>query len=150
MRSAYSALVLCTLACASVPTTAKLASTGNQATEVALPASSTGSAAGRGHLLTGTFLTEYFTGETLYDVLRRRAPIYLRARPNPSAELGGRGADPIAVYIDGSFSGSIDVLSLIPASEVFSVQRISETDATVRFGPRHSSGALLVRMVRRD
>jgi hypothetical protein len=67
----------------------------------------------------------------------------------PSAELPGR-ADPIAVYIDGSYSGGIDVLSAIPASTVFSVDRISAVDATIRYGGRHNSGALLVRLIRRD
>jgi len=106
-------------------------------------------ATGRGYLVTGQFLTEYYSGETLADVLRRRAPLYLRPRPNPSAEFS-RTTDPIAVYIDGSFAGSLDVLQLIPANEVFGVERLAAADATMRFGPRHNSGALLVRMVKHD
>ena len=60
------------------------------------------------------------------------------------------GGVSLAVYINGSFSGSFEVLQSIPASEVFSVDRIGASDAAVRFGPKHNSGALLVRLVRHD
>jgi hypothetical protein len=102
----------------------------------------------RGVLYTGSLTTEYFSGETLFDVLRRRAPQYLRSRPSPGAELTGR-ADPIDVYIDGNFSGSLDVLQLIPAYMVMSVDRMSPTEAAIKLGPRHSGGALMVRLVPR-
>jgi hypothetical protein len=148
MRSAYPAVFLCALACASVPSTSRLSSTGAQPAAATL-ATSGATTSSRGHILTGSFSTEYFGGETLFDVLRRRAPLYLRSRPSPSAELTGR-ADPIAVYIDGSFSGSLDVLQLIPAYEVFSVQRITAVEAATRYGPKHGGGALLVTLVRHD
>jgi hypothetical protein len=151
MRSASPALFLCVLACASVPSTSRLSSTGVQPVAASTLAASTATSAtsGRGTMITGSFITEYFNGETLHDVLRRRAPLYLRARPNPSADLTGR-ADPIAVYINRSFSGSLEVLQSIPASEVFSVERISAVDAVSRYGSKHNSGALLVTLVRRD
>ena len=148
MRFAYPAVFFCALACASAPSTARLSATGLRSTSVTLPASGD-EVAGRGHLLTGTLLTEYFGGETLHDVLRRRAPIYLRARSTPSSELSGR-SDPIAVYINGSFSGSLEVLQSIPAHEVFSVERVTAAEAGIRYGPKHGNGALLVRLVRRD
>ena len=150
MRSAYPAVFLCALACASVPTTSRLSTTGPEAPETASLSAPTSASASpsRGRLLTGSFMTEYFGGESLYDVLRRRAPLYLSARPNPSALLSNR-QDPIAVYIDGSYSGPVDVLQLIPAHEVFSVKRISAADAAVRFGPKHNSGALLVTLIPR-
>jgi len=109
-------------------------------------ASSSNSNLTRGVLLTGSFTTEYFGGETLYDVLRRRAPQYLRPRPTPGAELTGQN-DPLAIYIDGNFAGSADVLQLIPAYTVFSVDRLSATEAAMKFGPKHSNGALLVHLV---
>jgi hypothetical protein len=93
-------------------------------------------------------MSEYYGGETLMDVLRRRTPMYLRPRGIPSAELTGR-ADPIAVYINGSFSGGLDVLSSIPANTVFSVERVSGVDATIRYGAKHNSGALVVKLVQR-
>lgn len=149
MRSAYPAVFLCALACASVPSSARLASTTAAEARATSVATSTASASGRGSIVTGSFTTEYFSGETLYDVLRRRAPLYLRPRPNPSSELTGR-TDPLAVYINGAFSGSVEVLQSIPAYEVFSVDRIAAPDAAIRFGPKHNSGALLVRLVRHD
>ena len=145
MRSAYPAVFLCALACASAPTTARLSTTGPTAPGTLLAASTAARSSGRGQFITGSFMTEYYAGETVYDALRRRAPIYLQARPNPTTML--RGADPIAVYIDGLYSGSLDVLQIIPAHSVLSVQRISAADAAVRFGPKHNSGALLVRMI---
>jgi|SRR5687768_4585377 len=148
MRSVYPAVFFCALACASGPSASRLSSTGVQ------PASSSVAVSGaetstRGSLLTGSIPTEYHAGETLYDVLRRRAPLYLRPRPNPSLDAINRAA-PIMVYINGSFSGNLDVLSSIPAREVLSVDRIAATDAMIRYGQRHSSGALLVTLVHRD
>ena len=148
MRSAYPAVFFCALACASAPSASRLSSTGVQPSTVAIPVAGDASS-GRGQLLTGAFLTEYFGGETLHDVLRRRAPLYLRARANPANDFTGR-TDPIAVYINGSFSGSLEVLQGLPANQVFSVDRLSGADAMMRFGPKHGSGALLVRLVRND
>ena len=148
MRSAYPAVFFCALACASAPSASRISSTGVSATTATIPVAGA-ERTGRGHLRTGTFSTEYFPGETLADVLRRRAPLYLRPRSDPASEMSGR-ADPIAVYINGSFSGSLEVLGLIPAHEVFSVDRITAPAAMIRFGPRHGSGALLVTLVRHD
>ena len=149
MRSAYSAVFLCALACATAPSSARLTTTPSAAPAASLLSGSSGTASSSGQFVTGSFLTPYFSGETLYDVLRRRAPLYLRSRPNPSSELIGRD-DPIAVYINGSFSGSLEVLQSIQAYDVFSVTRMSAGEAAIRYGPKHSSGALLVTLVRRD
>jgi hypothetical protein len=148
MRSAYPAVFFCALACASVPSSARLSSGTSGLAAPSVPVSSEASN-GRGSLRTGTFTTDYFAGETLLDVLRRRAPLYLRPRPNPTGELTGRN-DPLVVYINGSFSGPVDVLQLIPAFEVLSVDRLSASEAAVKLGPKHSSGALLVTLVRHD
>jgi len=149
MRFAYPAVFFCALACASAPSsTARISATGVGSTSVTLPVSGD-ERAGRGHMLTGTFMTEYFSGETLHDVLRRRAPLYLRGRSNPGSELTGR-ADPIAVYINGSYSGSLEVLNSIPAHEVFSVDRLTAPAAVIRYGPKHGNGALMVTLVRHD
>ena len=148
MRSAYPAVFFCALACASAPSTSRLSTTGAPAAVTPMPAAGEASPI-KGHLLTGSFAVEYFSGETLYDVLRRRAPLYLRPRSNPTTEVNGRG-DPVAVYINGAFSGNLDVLSSIPAREVFSVDRVPATEAMMRFGQRHSSGALMINLVRRD
>ena len=147
MRSAAPALFLCALACASAPSASRLSSTGAQPATVTL--GSTAPSSVRGQILTGSFMSDYYGGETLHDVLRRRAPLYLRPRGMPSATLPGR-QDPIAVYINGSFSGGLEVLSTIPANTVFSVDRMSAVEATMRYGTKHNSGALLVTLVHRD
>jgi len=148
MRSAYPAVFLCAIACASAPSASRLSTTGTPLAAASLPVSGA-ERTSRGQFITGSFMTEYFAGETLADALRRRAPLYLRARSNPASEISGR-MDPIAVYINGSFSGSLDVLSSIPAYEVFSVDRVTAADASIRYGPKHGSGALMVTLVRHD
>ena len=147
MRSASPALFLCALACASAPSASRLSATGAQPEKVTLGSAASSSV--RGQIITGSIMSDYFGGETLADVLRRQVPLYLRPRANPSAELPGR-TDPIAVYINGSFSGGLEVLNTIPANTVFSVDRLSAIDATIRYGPRHNSGALAVTLVRRN
>ena len=148
MRSAYPAVFFCALACASAPSASRLSTTGVQPASASIPVAE-GNSTGRGSLLTGSFSTEYFAGETLADVLRLRAPLYLRPRPNSSMGNTG-GADPVAVYINGSFAGNLEVLSSIPAREVFSVNRMAAADAMIKYGQRHTGGALLITLVRHD
>ena len=147
MRSAYPAVFLCALACASAPSSpAYLSSTGAPAR---MFASSSSGGLTRGVLLTGTHTTEYFGGESLYDVLRLRAPLYLKPRPDIGIERSMR-SDPLAVYIDGTFAGTWEVLQLVPAYTVHSVDRLSATEAALRFGSnKNSSGAVVVTTVRR-
>jgi hypothetical protein len=147
MRFAYPAILLFAAACASAPSAARSTVTNAdpRAGSVEAPAALTPL---RGTMLTGSFTTEYFAGETLHDVLRRRLPLFLRARTASAADLTGR-SEPISVFLDGSYAGSLEVLSLVPASHVFSVQRMSGGEAAVKLGPRHRGGALLVTMVRR-
>jgi len=148
MRSAYPAVFLCALACAGVPSSSgsHLSTTGAVAPTFA---SSSGGVATRGVILTGSHATEYFGGETLYDVLRLRAPIYLKPRPALSLEKSANN-DPLAVYIDGSFAGTWEVLQLLPARSVYSVDRLSATEASLKFGSRNnSSGAIVVTMAHR-
>jgi hypothetical protein len=146
MRFAYPAVLLCAAACASAPAASRSAITSAnlQTGSTAAPAANSPI---RGTILTGSFTTEYFSGETLNDVLRRRLPLYLRPRSAAGSEVPGR-ADPIAVYLDGAYSGGLEVLNLIPASQVFSVQRMSATEAIIRFGPKHNSGALIITLRR--
>ena len=145
MRSAYPAVFLCALACASGPSSSRLSTTGTQSVA---PAFASSSGAGRGVILTGSFTTEYFSGETLFDVLRLRAPLYLRPRPIPGQEFTG-GGDAVAVYIDNNFAGGYEALQSLPAYAVFSVDRISATEAAMKYGPKHSNGAILVTLARR-
>ncbi|HEX6052177.1 MAG TPA: hypothetical protein VFZ21_23080 [Gemmatimonadaceae bacterium] len=97
--------------------------------------------------MTGSVKTEYFPGESLYDVLRVRMPLYLRPRGANTPNFTGR-EEPISVFINGNFAGPLETLSLIPASHVYSVQRMAGSEAAVKFGPRHSGGAVLVQLIR--
>ena len=81
-------------------------------------------------------------------MLRLREPIYLKPRADLSIERSIKN-DPLAVYIDGSFAGTWEVLQLLPAYTVASVDRLSATEASLKFGSRNnSSGAIVVTMVR--
>jgi len=148
MRSAYPAVFLCALACASAPSSSAHLASGTAPVAPRFASSSTAGAT-RGVVLTGSQPTEYFGGESLYDVLRLRAPMYLKPRPTLSLEKSVNN-DPLAVYIDGSFAGTWEVLQLLPAYTIFRVERLSATEASLRYGSRNnSSGALVVTTVHR-
>lgn len=55
-----------------------------------------------------------------------------------------RDAVGIQVYLDGTRVGGIDALKAIPIANVFSILRISGTDAQARFGIGHSDGVIYV------
>ena len=55
-----------------------------------------------------------------------------------------RDASGILVYYDGTRLGAIETLKTIPIANVYSIQRISGTDAQARFGVGHSDGVLFV------
>ena len=147
MRFAYPAILLCAAACASAPSAARSVVTNAESRTGSLDAPVPPIPA-RGRVLTGSFSTEYFAGESIHDMLRRRLPLYLRPRGATGPDLDGRNP-PISVFIDGSYAGSLEVLGLIPASHVFSVQRMPGAEAAIKFGPRHNAGALVITMVRR-
>jgi hypothetical protein len=146
MRFAYPAVFLCALACASAPSSSAshLSATGS----APKPVASASGAPTRGVIRAGSHTTEFFGGESLFDVLRLREPIFLKPRPALGIERSLNN-DPLAVYIDGSFAGTWEVLQLLPAYTVSSVDRLSATEASLRFGSRNnSSGAIVVTMVR--
>lgn len=147
MRFASPALLLCAAACASTPSAARTVVANASVTPASIDAAPAAPGPTRGHLLTGSVKTEYFAGESLYDVLRVRMPLYLRPRGATAPNLTGR-EQPVSVFIDENYAGPLETLSLIPASHVLSVQRMAGTEAAIKFGPRHSGGAVLVRLLR--
>jgi hypothetical protein len=68
----------------------------------------------------------------------------------PASGLGSGGtgmprdAAGIQVYLDGTRLGGIETLKGLPVVTVYSVRRISGTDAQARFGIGHSDGVLFV------
>ncbi len=55
-----------------------------------------------------------------------------------------RDAVGIQVYLDGTRLGGIETLKTIPVVTVYSIRRISGTDAQARFGIGHSDGVIFV------
>jgi hypothetical protein len=85
------------------------------------------------------------SGETLFETLSRRSPMILK--PRPGTTVFGPEA-PLAVYIDGLYSGEVDVLALLFSRDVLTVQRLSPSESAIRFGSRHPSGVLVVTTTR--
>jgi len=72
----------------------------------------------------------------LQDAVKRLRPAWLRA--------GSRGAL-AAVILDGSpQSGGVDVLSSMRAADVESLEFMSASDATTRYGTGYSAGAIVI------
>jgi hypothetical protein len=61
---------------------------------------------------------------------------------------GGVGGEPPVLYVDGTRRGSADELRFIRTDEVQSMEYMSSSDATTRFGTGHSGGAIMVTMIR--
>lgn len=68
----------------------------------------------------------------------------------PATGLGAGGtgmprdASGIQVYLDGTRLGGIETLKGIPVNTVYSIRRISGTDAQARYGIGHSDGVLFI------
>ena len=83
--------------------------------------------------------------QNTYSALQQFRPFFLQPRPS-SADARGE-VPQIHVFIDGYFSGELDVLKLIPASEVESITRVQPAMAFTTMGSmRASDGALMVRL----
>lgn len=81
-------------------------------------------------------------GSTVYDVIQRARPEYLRSRgPNSF-----RNASPptAVVYLDGMKYGELEQLKSLRADNVFQIQYLSAPNATTRFGTGHTGGAILI------
>lgn len=84
--------------------------------------------------------------QTAYSALAQLRPLFLRSRPN-SADARGEPRR-IQIYIDGVFSGDLDVLKLIPASDVESITRVQPEMAFATMGSEHAGdGVLMVRLL---
>lgn len=97
---------------------------------------------GSSNALTAEQLME--TGEdNLLDAIRRLRPQWLRVRgPSRSPALG---PVEVAVFVDDVRSGGASALSRIQIESVASVEFISATDATTRYGLNVAGGVISVR-----
>ncbi len=75
-----------------------------------------------------------------YDAVQRLRPAWFRVRGTAST----RGSSPIWVYIDGVRAGELERLRTISIERVRELRHISASDATIRWGTGHTSGAIEV------
>jgi hypothetical protein len=81
-----------------------------------------------------------------YDLISRLRPHWLRGRGQKSY-LNSAVSYPIA-YVNGSRLGPIEQLRNVSAENITMVQYLNMSDATIRFGMNHPSGAILVTVFR--
>lgn len=77
---------------------------------------------------------------TLYDLLERLHPAFLRSRDVSSTN------QPVDVYVDGGRTEGLDALRRINASQVKEVRFYEPADANLRFGNGHNGGLIAVTM----
>jgi hypothetical protein len=78
----------------------------------------------------------------LYEAVRRLRPTWLSARG--STTLLGDQAQ-VIVYLDGTRMGGVNMLRNTEISSVISLQFLSPSEATNRYGTDHAAGVILVR-----
>lgn len=121
-RSVLALLVIFATACSSAPgpnQTARPAST-NTITEAEL---------------------ERFAGQPLQQAIQRLRPQFLRTRGSGTITQGPNG---VVVYLGTTRMGGVEVLNQIRTGDVSSVQYLSPSEATQRFGLDHTGGAIVL------
>jgi hypothetical protein len=77
---------------------------------------------------------------TAYQLIRQLRPEFL------SAARARGSTDQPAVYVDGVHLGGVEVLHTLATSTIREIRRLTPPEATLRFGPGHSAGAILIVM----
>ncbi len=113
----------------------------------------TASGGGNSNLITSELLREADPeGLSVYQIIQRNRPGWLRAGRgetsfgNAAGAAGGATSDFARVVLNGVPYGDIDELRSLEADQVESIEYMSASDATMRFGTGYSRGAILVRM----
>ncbi len=102
-----------------------------------------GGSSGRADIITREELEAQGTQqEDTYTVIQRLHPNWLRAR---TSSFGAGGPIYPVVFLNGSRYGELDSLRGFRITEVESIQYMSATDATTRFGTGYLGGVILVR-----
>ena len=83
---------------------------------------------------------------TAYDAVEKLRPDFLRGR-SVNTRTRASTQTPL-VYMDGTRLGELGQLRSIPTTIVQSIQLISATDATTRWGTGHPAGVIEVRTTR--
>jgi len=84
-------------------------------------------------------------GTSLYDALVRTRRNFFMSRGVTS--INNPPADAMLVFRDGAIMGTLNVLSMLRATDVRSVRRISATETYHRYGRNVSIGGLEVELV---
>jgi hypothetical protein len=94
------------------------------------------------NLITRPEITETRAG-TAYEVVQQLRPDFLRGRPS------GTGTSVVnmfpVVYLDGTRLGELEQMRTIPAAIVLTIQLISASDATTRWGTGYPAGVIEVK-----
>ena len=78
-----------------------------------------------------------------FDIVRLLRPAFLVERRTGSAGQSRPGQ--LVVWVNGAERGGVDALRTIPAHAVLEIRRLSQADATTRYG-KDQNGVLLVRV----
>lgn len=81
----------------------------------------------------------------LYRAVRALRPHFM-APPRGNRSMGNTGVAPILLYIDGVQQGDVETLRMIRVADVEEVRYLEPSKAQVEYGPKNSSGAVLVKM----
>ena len=111
-------------------------------------AAATASGGGNSNLITSELLREA-EGLSVYQIIQRDRPRWLRAgrgAPTFGNAVGGAASSAFArVVLDGVPYGDFNELRRLDTDEVDSIEYMSASDATTRFGTGYANGAILVR-----
>lgn len=121
-RSLFALLVIVATACSSAPGP-------NQAVRTASP-----------NTISEAEL-ERFAGQPIQQAIQRLRPQFLRTRGPSTITQGPNG---VVVYLGTTRMGGAEVLNQIRTGDVVSVQYLSPSEATQRFGLDHTGGAIVL------
>jgi hypothetical protein len=113
-------------------------------------AAASASGGGNSNLITNELLREAEAeGLSVYQIIQRNRPRWLRAGRGDTSfgnVAGGASASDFArVVLDGAPYGDLNALRGLNTVSVESIEYMSASDATTRFGTGYSGGAIIVR-----
>jgi hypothetical protein len=98
-----------------------------------------------GDLLTSAELSAVPHLSNAYDAVARLRPAFLTARERRT-QTGSSRSVGLAVFVDGTFNGGIEVLRTIPSVAVSDVRLVRSLEAVHRYGQNYPAGVILVRL----
>tara|TARA_B100001123_G_scaffold4502_1_gene5894 strand:- start:4448 stop:4855 length:408 start_codon:yes stop_codon:yes gene_type:complete len=112
-------------------------------------ASASGGGGGNSNLITNELLRDAEAeGLSVYQIIQRNRPRWLRAGRGDTSfgnVAGGASASDFArVVLDGAPYGDLNALRSLNTVSVESIEYMSASDATTRFGTGYSGGAIIV------